>query len=33
MARTGERRGAYKDLVGEPEGKKQLVKPSRKWEY
>ena len=33
MARTGETRGAYKDLVGKPDGKRTFVKPSRRWEY
>jgi hypothetical protein len=27
----GERRGAYKGLVGKPEGKKPLGKPARRW--
>jgi hypothetical protein len=28
----GERRGVYRVLVGKPEGKRTLVKPSRRWE-
>jgi hypothetical protein len=28
----GERRGAYRVLVGKPEGKKQLGRPRRRWE-
>jgi hypothetical protein len=28
----GEGRGVYKDLVGEPQGKRPLGKPGRKWE-
>ena len=32
MARTGERRGVYRDLVGKPEGKRPLGRPSRRWE-
>jgi len=28
----GERRGAYRVLVGKPEGKRPLVRTSRKWE-
>jgi hypothetical protein len=27
----GERRGAYRDLVGNPEGKRTLGRPRRKW--
>jgi len=29
---TGERRGAYKVLVGKPEGQGPLVRPRRSWE-
>ena len=29
----GERRGVYRVLVGKPEGKVQLGRPRRKWEY
>ena len=32
VARIGERRGAYRGLVGKPEGKRPLVKPRRRWE-
>jgi hypothetical protein len=28
----GERRGAYRILVGKPEGKRQLGKPRCRWE-
>jgi hypothetical protein len=28
----GQRRGAYRVLVGKPEGKKPLGKPRHKWE-
>jgi hypothetical protein len=28
----GERRGAYRALVGIPEGRRQLVRPRRRWE-
>jgi len=28
----GERRGAYRDLVGKPEGKRPLGKPRCRWE-
>jgi hypothetical protein len=28
-----ERRGAYRVLVGKPEGRRPLVKTSRNWEY
>jgi len=28
----GERRGVYRDLVGKPEGKRPLGRPSRRWE-
>ena len=28
----GERSGAYRVLVGKPEGKKQLGRPRRRWE-
>jgi hypothetical protein len=28
----GERRGAYRVLMGRPEGKIQLGRPSRRWE-
>ena len=28
----GEMRGAYRVLVGKPEGKRQLGRPRRKWE-
>jgi len=32
VARMGERRGAYRVVVGKPEGKRPLEKPRRKWE-
>jgi hypothetical protein len=32
VARTGERRGVYKVLVGKPEEKKPLGRPRRRWE-
>jgi hypothetical protein len=32
VARIGEKRGLYKTLVREPEGKKLLGKRKRKWE-
>ena len=28
----GKRRGAYRVLVGKPEGKRPLVRPRRRWE-
>jgi hypothetical protein len=28
----GERRGAYRALVGKPEGRRQLGRPRRRWE-
>ena len=31
VARMGEERGAYKVLVGKPEGKRQLGRPRRRW--
>ena len=31
VARMGEERGAYKVLVGNPEGKRPLGRPRRKW--
>ena len=31
MARMGERRGAHGISVGEPDGKRQLGRPTRKW--
>ena len=31
-ARMGERRGAYKVLVGKPDGKTPLERPRRRWE-
>jgi len=32
VARLGERRGAYRALVGRAEGKRPLRRPSRRWE-
>jgi hypothetical protein len=32
VARMGARRGAYRVLVGKPEGRKPLGRPSRRWE-
>jgi len=32
VAGMGERKGAYRDLVGRPEGKRQLGRPMRRWE-
>jgi hypothetical protein len=32
MARMGERRGAYRVLVGRPEGKRPLGRSMRSWE-
>jgi hypothetical protein len=32
VARRGERRGAYRILVGKPEGKRQLGRPRLRWE-
>jgi hypothetical protein len=29
---TGERRGAYRVLVGKPEGRRPLRRPRRRWE-
>ena len=31
MARTGEERGAYRVLMGKPEGKRPLGRPRRRW--
>ena len=31
MARMGEERGAYRVLVGKPEGKRPLGRPRRRW--
>ena len=31
MARMGEERGAYRVLVGKPDGKKPLGRPRRRW--
>ena len=33
VARMGERRGAYRALVGKPEGKTVLGRPWRRWDY
>ena len=32
VARMGERRGLYRDLVGKPEGKRPLGRSSLRWE-
>jgi hypothetical protein len=32
VARMGEGRGVYRVLVGKPEGKRPLGRPSRRWE-
>ena len=32
VARVGDRRGAYRVLVGKSEGKKPLGRPRRRWE-
>jgi hypothetical protein len=32
VARMGERRGAYRALVGRPEGRRPLERPRRRWE-
>ena len=32
VARMGERRGLYRVLGGKPEGKRQFVRPSHRWE-
>jgi len=32
VARVGERRGAYRDLVGKHEEKRSLGRPRRRWE-
>jgi hypothetical protein len=32
VARTGEKRNAYRILVGKPEGKRALGRPRRRWE-
>jgi len=32
VARTGERRGVYRVLVGKHEGKRPLGRPRRRWE-
>ena len=32
VARTGERRGVYRVLLGKPEGKRQLGRPRLRWE-
>jgi len=31
VARMGEERGVYRDLVGKPEGKRSLGRPRRRW--
>jgi len=32
LARMGERRGVYGDVVGKPEGRRTLGRPRRRWE-
>jgi hypothetical protein len=32
VARMGERRGAYRALVGKPEGRRPLERPRRRWD-
>jgi len=32
VARMGEKKGSYGDLVGKPEGKRPLGRPRRRWE-
>jgi hypothetical protein len=32
VARMGERRGVFRNLVGKPEGKRPLRRPRRRWE-
>ena len=32
VAGMGERRGIYREMVGKPEGKRQLGRPRRRWE-
>jgi hypothetical protein len=32
VLRMGERRGAYRVLVGKPEGRRPLGRPRRRWE-
>jgi hypothetical protein len=32
VASKGDRRGAYRVLVGRPDGKRALVRPRRRWE-
>jgi hypothetical protein len=32
VARMGERRGAYRAIVGKPEGRRPLGRPRRRWE-
>jgi hypothetical protein len=32
VARMGEKRGAYRNLVGRPEARRLLGRPSRRWE-
>jgi len=32
VARTGDRRGVYRVLVGKPEGRRPFGRPTRRWE-
>jgi hypothetical protein len=32
VARMGDRRGAYRALVGKPQGRRPLERPRRRWE-
>jgi hypothetical protein len=33
VARMGERRGAYRALMGKPDGRRPLGRPRHRWEY
>jgi hypothetical protein len=32
VSRMGDRRGAYRVLVGRPKGKRPLIRPRRRWD-